>query len=185
MKFMSSIYDFSVKMADGSTLNLADYKGKPLIIVNTASKCGFTPQFKGLEELYEKYKEQGLVIIGFPCNQFKEQEPGSGEEAAGFCQRNYGVTFPITEKVEVNGENTHPVFAWLKANSTMKDIGKLGLSAMLLNLFTRKKNADGSESSDIRWNFTKFLLDKEGRVAERFEPTEKPEDMEKLLQTLL
>lgn len=131
------------------------------MVVNTASKCGFTPQYKGLEELYQKYKDQGLVILGFPCNQFGKQEPGKAQEIQEFCEINYGVTFPIFDKVDVNGSNTHPIFKYLKSN--------LG----------------GFLGSSIKWNFTKFVIDKNGKPIKRFGPTTKPEDMESFVVSLL
>jgi glutathione peroxidase len=136
----------------GSGVSLADYRGKVLLIVNTASKCGFTPQFKGLEALYRQYKDQGLEILGFPCNQFGHQDPGSNDEISQFCELNYGVSFPMFHKVEVNGDGAHPLFKYLKAQAP----GVLGTTA-------------------IKWNFTKFLVDREGRVMERYAPTDTPE----------
>lgn len=140
---------------------MSEYKGKTIVVVNTASKCGFTPQYKGLEELYQKYKDQGLVILGFPCNQFGKQEPGKAQEIQEFCEINYGVTFPIFDKVDVNGSNTHPIFKYLKSN--------LG----------------GFLGSSIKWNFTKFVIDKNGKPIKRFGPTTKPEDMESFVVSLL
>lgn len=143
--------DFSVKAADGSTVPLDKYKDQPVLVVNVASKCGFTPQYKGLEELYQKYKDQGLMILGFPCNQFGAQEPGSNEEIQQFCQLNYGVSFPVLGKVDVNGENTDPLFKWLKSSAP----GVLGTEM-------------------IKWNFTKFLVGKNGEVLKRYAPQEEP-----------
>ena len=154
-------YNLEAKKISGETVSMSDYKGKTIIIVNTASKCGFTPQFEGLEKLYEKYKDQGLVILGFPCNQFGKQEPGVGEEIQEFCQINYGVTFPIFDKINVNGSNTHPIFKYLKSN--------LG----------------GFLGSSIKWNFTKFVIDKNGKPIKRFGPTTKPEDMESFIKFLM
>ena len=154
-------YNLEAKKISGETVSMSDYKGKTIIIVNTASKCGFTPQFEGLEKLYEKYKDQGLVILGFPCNQFGKQEPGVGEEIQEFCQINYGVTFPIFDKINVNGSDTHPIFKYLKSN--------LG----------------GFLGSSIKWNFTKFVIDKNGKPIKRFGPTTKPEDMESFIKFLM
>lgn len=158
-----TIYDFSAKTITGSEQSLAEYKGKVVLIVNTASKCGFTPQYAGLESLYEKYKDQGFVVLGFPCNQFGAQEPGSESEIAQFCQVNYGVKFPMFGKIEVNGDNAHPLYKFL----TSAKPGILGIEA-------------------IKWNFTKFLVDKEGNPVKRYAPNAKPEeiaeDIEKLLQ---
>lgn len=147
-----TIYDFEAVTMQGSGVSLADYRGKVLLIVNTASKCGFTPQFKGLEALYRQYKDQGLEILGFPCNQFGHQDPGSNDEISQFCELNYGVSFPMFHKVEVNGDGAHPLFKYLKAQAP----GVLGTTA-------------------IKWNFTKFLVDREGRVMERYAPTDTPE----------
>lgn len=147
-----TIYDFEAVTMQGSGVSLADYRGKVLLIVNTASKCGFTPQFKGLEALYRQYKDQGLEILGFPCNQFGHQDPGSNDEISQFCELNYGVSFPMFYKVEVNGDGAHPLFKYLKAQAS----GVLGTTA-------------------IKWNFTKFLVDRKGRVLERYAPTDTPE----------
>lgn len=147
-----TIYDFEAVTMQGSGVSLADYRGKVLLIVNTASKCGFTPQFKGLEALYWQYKDQGLEILGFPCNQFGHQDPGSNDEISQFCELNYGVSFPMFYKVEVNGDGAHPLFKYLKAQAS----GVLGTTA-------------------IKWNFTKFLVDRKGRVLERYAPTDTPE----------
>ena len=159
---MASIYDFAVKDIHGKTVKLDAYKGKPLLIVNTASKCGFTPQYKGLESLYEKLHGKGLEILGFPCNQFGEQEPGTEAEIESFCEVNYGVTFPMFAKVDVNGDGAAPLYKFLKKE-------KPGLL--------------GSEA--IKWNFTKFLVDRNGKVIERYAPNTEPAaiagDIEKLL----
>jgi glutathione peroxidase len=151
---MPSIYDFSVDDIHGKPVKLDKYRNKVMLIVNTASKCGFTPQYKGLEALYEKFRGKGLEILGFPCNQFGAQEPGTEKEIAQFCELNYGVTFPLFAKVEVNGGNTAPVYKYLKAE-------KPGLL--------------GSEA--IKWNFTKFLVDRKGNVLARYAPNDTPESM--------
>ncbi len=159
---MTSIYDFSANTAGGKRKALADYKGKVLLVVNTASKCGFTPQFAGLEELYEKYRDRGLVILGFPCNQFGRQDPGSNDEIQEFCQLNYGVSFPVFGKIEVNGSGADPIFKYLK------------------------KEAPGALGTErIKWNFTKFLIDAEGNVVRRYAPTDKPKAIEKDIKALL
>ncbi|MEH6991939.1 glutathione peroxidase [Neobacillus drentensis] len=158
---MTTVYDFTVKMTNGQEKSLKEYEGKPLLIVNTASKCGLTPQFKGLQELYEKYKGQGLEILGFPCDQFNNQEFDNIDETTQFCQLNYGVTFPIFAKIDVNGENTDPLFSYLKE---------------------QKK---GMLSKNIKWNFTKFLVDQNGQVVERYAPTTEPLKMESDLEKLL
>jgi len=146
-----SIYDFSAKLNSGENKNLADYRGKLLLIVNTASQCGFTPQYKGLQELYAKYHDKGLEVLGFPCDQFGHQEPGNDEEIKSFCELNYGVSFPLFCKIAVNGDAAHPLYKWLKSEKG----GLLG--------------------DAIKWNFTKFLVDKQGNVVERFAPTTTPE----------
>jgi glutathione peroxidase len=159
---MTSIYDFSAKTLQGKEVSLGDYRGKALLIVNTASKCGFTPQYEGLEKLYEKLRDRGLTILGFPCNQFGHQEPGSAEEIGSFCALNYGVSFPMFDKVDVNGPATHPLFDYLKSQQP----GILG-------------------TRNIKWNFTKFLVDKTGKVVDRFAPLTKPGDIEKSIQKVL
>ena len=156
-----SIYDFEVKQPDGKEKNLSDYKGKVLLIVNTASQCGFTPQFEGLQKLYEKYSPKGFTVLGFPCNQFANQDPGTDEEILSFCSLNYGVTFPVFSKIEVNGTNEHPLYKFLKSK------------------------ASGFFSKRIKWNFTKFLVDKNGKVIKRFNPATKPEQLEKYIEELL
>lgn len=150
---MSQIYEYSAKQLDGSLLDFKQYQGEVLLIVNTASKCGFTPQFAGLETLYQHYKDQGLTVIGFPCNQFGAQDPGSDDEIGDFCQKNYGVSFPMMAKVDVNGSDAHPIFDWLKAQK------------------------GGVLTDAIKWNFTKFLIGRDGKVIDRYAPTTKPEAM--------
>jgi glutathione peroxidase len=159
---MPNVYDFSATTITGKEVAIADYKDKVLLVVNTASKCGLTPQFKDLEALYEKYKDQGLMILGFPCNQFLSQDPASNEEISEFCQLNYGVSFPMFAKIDVNGDDAHPLFKHLKEAAP----GLLGMNA-------------------VKWNFTKFLVDKKGNVIERYAPTTEPlaiaKDIERLL----
>lgn len=159
---MSSIYDFSMETLTGETRSLADYKGQVMLIVNTASKCGFTPQFKGLEALYQKHRDRGLVVLGFPCNQFLKQDPGSNEEIGQFCERNYGVSFPMFAKIDVNGANAAPLYRYLAKAAP----GMLGSQA-------------------IKWNFTKFLVNREGKVVQRYAPTQEPEAFEKDIEELL
>ena len=159
---MACVYDFEVQRLNGESVKLDAYRGKVLLIVNTASQCGFTPQYSGLEKLYDKFQARGLEILGFPCNQFGKQEPGGSEEIAEFCNVNYGVTFPLFEKIDVNGKNAHPLYQYLKSEAR----GLLG-------------------SEPIKWNFTKFLVDREGNVVERYGSAKKPEqigaDIERLL----
>lgn len=157
-----TIYDYSCQTTSGSEKSLADYRGKVLLVVNTASKCGFTPQFAGLEELHEKYQDSGLQILGFPCNQFGKQDPGSNGEIMEFCQLNYGVSFPMMAKIEVNGSGTDPLYKHLKKQAP----GALGTRA-------------------IKWNFTKFLINREGEVVKRFASATKPRQMEKDIEALL
>lgn len=157
-----TIYDFEVETINGKKVKLDSYKDKPILIVNTASKCGLTPQYEGLEALYEEYQDQGLVILGFPCNQFGRQEPGSESDIEEFCQLNYGVSFPMFAKIDVNGSNTAPIYKYLKKSS---------------------KGILGSEK--IKWNFTKFLVNREGEVVERFAPTVKPKDLAGKIEALL
>jgi glutathione peroxidase len=159
---MPSIYDFSAKTLDGREISLGDYRGKVLLIVNTASKCGFTPQYEGLESLHKQYGARGLAVLGFPCNQFGAQEPGDEAEIANFCSLTYDVSFPMFAKVDVNGDNTHPLFQFLK-------VAKPGLL--------------GTEG--IKWNFTKFLVDRNGEVVERYAPATKPAELEKTIEGLL
>ena len=157
-----TFYDFEAKKINGETISMKKYQGKTIVVVNTASKCGFTPQYEGLEKLYQKYKSQGLIILGFPCNQFGSQEPGSSRDIKEFCKINYGVTFPLFEKIEVNGKNAHPIFKFLKSRLT-----------------------GGLFGSKIKWNFTKFVINSKGVPVKRFSPTTKPQKMEKTIQQLL
>lgn len=159
---MSSIYDFTATLLTGAETPLAEYRGDVMLIVNTASKCGFTPQYEGLQKLYETYEPQGLEILGFPCNQFGNQEPGDAGEIGAFCAKNYGVTFPMFARVDVNGANTHPLFAWLKRERP----GLLGSQA-------------------IKWNFTKFLVDRDGKATARHATTTPPAALAAEIQTLL
>lgn len=156
-----SIYEFKVKEVDGAEKSLNDYKGKVMLIVNTATGCGFTPQYEGMEELYKKYKENGFEILDFPCNQFGHQAPGTDEEISNFCQLNYQTTFETFAKIDVNGENEAPLYTFLK------------------------KNQGGLLGSKIKWNFTKFLVDRNGQVVKRFAPNTEPRELEKEIEKLL
>lgn len=158
---MSQFYEFTVKDLQGKEVNLEKYKGKVVLVVNTASECGFTPQLKGLEALYKKFKDNGLEILGFPCNQFGKQEPGDEKSIAEGCVVNYGVTFSMFSKIEVNGKDAHPLFKFLK------------------------KEKGGLMGSKIKWNFTKFLIDRDGKPVKRFAPITKPENLEKYIKKLL
>ena len=159
---MSSVYDFEAQSIAGKPVSLADYRGKVLLIVNTASACGFTPQFAGLETLWKDYGAQGLAVLGFPSNEFGAQDPGNNDEIASFCQVNYGVSFPMMAKIEVNGRGAHPLYQWL----TKEAKGVLGTQA-------------------IKWNFTKFLVGKDGQVLKRYAPTDKPEALKKDIEAAL
>jgi glutathione peroxidase len=159
---LGGVYSFSAMALDGNDVPLSDYKGKVLLVVNTASKCGFTPQYKGLEELYGQFKDRGLVVLGFPCNQFGAQEPGTEAEIAQFCEVNYGVTFPMFAKIDVNGAETHPLYKFLKGEQS----GILG-------------------TEGIKWNFTKFLVNRQGEVVERYAPSTTPAELAPAIEKLL
>jgi glutathione peroxidase len=159
---MSTLYDFEALTIEGKPAPLSTYKGKVVVVVNTASQCGLTPQYKGLQELYDKYHAQGLEILGFPCNQFGSQEPGTEKEIASFCETSFGVSFPMFSKIDVNGDAAHPLYQWMKEEKP----GLLG-------------------SKDIKWNFGKFLINREGQVVERFAPTTSPADMSGDIEKLL
>ncbi len=158
---MTSAHDFSATSIDGIERQLVDYKGKVILVVNTASQCGFTPQYKGLEDLYRTYVDRGLVVLGFPCDQFGHQEPGNEEEIATFCERNFGVTFPLFAKVDVNGRDAHPLYQWLRSEKS------------------------GMVGNKIRWNFTKFLIDPDGNVVNRYGSTTTPEQIADDIEALL
>jgi len=159
---MGTIYDFEARQIDGRDMALSQFRGKALLIVNTASQCGFTPQFGGLEELHKAYAEKGLVVVGFPCNQFGAQDPGNDGEIASFCQTNYGVSFPMMSRIDVNGPSAHPLYRWLCGEAP----GLLG-------------------SKSIKWNFTKFLLGRDGRVVKRYAPLDKPAALAKDIEAAL
>ena len=179
-----SIYDFKVKNRLGEEVDLADYKGKVLMIVNTATGCGFTPQYEGLENLYRKYKEQGFEILDFPCNQFGHQAPGSDDEIHEFCTLHYNTLFPQMTKSDVNGDNALPLFTWLKSQKGFEGFGK-GPKAMMMAALLKKMDKDYKNNPDIKWNFTKFVIDRQGNVAARFEPTAKMSDVEACVAGLL
>lgn len=177
------IYDFKATASNGKEIDFKEFEGKPILIVNTASKCGFTPQFDGLEKLNEKYRDKGLVIIGFPCNQFAEQDPGTDGEIQEFCRVNYGVTFQIMKKVDVNGADEHPVFTFLKQQAPTEEYK--GLKAKATGTMLKGISKSYKKESDIRWNFTKFLVAKDGESVKRFPPTDEPADMEKAIEEML
>ena len=165
-----SIYDFKVKAQDGSEVSLEDYKGKVLLIVNTATGCGFTPQYDELQDLYEACRDKGLEILDFPCNQFGAQAPGDDEEIHAFCTGRFGITFPQFSKVDVNGENAIPLYQWLTENSTFEGFG-ISPMAVMMNGIARKMDKDYKNNGSIKWNFTKFLIGRDGSILARFEPT--------------
>lgn len=180
-----NIYDFTVKKMNGEPQPLKDYSGELLLIVNTASKCGFTPQFEGLEMLYKKYRDKGFMILGFPCNQFAGQDPGTNEEIQEFCSLNFGVTFPMMAKIEVNGENEEPLYQYLKEQKGFGGFDMVHPIAAKLDEILRADDEDYDKNSDIKWNFTKFLIGRDGTVLERFEPTTTPEQIEAVLERAL
>ena len=182
---MSSVYDFTVKTLQGKEVSLSSYKGKVLLIVNTASKCGFTPQYEGLEALYKKYKDQGLEILGFPSNQFAHQEPGNSGEISEFCKVNYGVTFQLFEKGDVRGENAQPLYKYLTSVQGFKGFDMKHPAAKILTDFIKENCPEYMEGDSIKWNFTKFLVDRKGNVVARFEPTTVPEDIASAIEKLL
>ncbi len=178
-----SIYDYSVKAIDGSDVSLKDYEGKVIIIVNTATGCGFTPHYKDLEEIYEKYHDKGLEIIDIPCNQFMNQAPESDEEIHEFCTLNYNTQFPQMKKSEVNGENQIELYRYLKSQQGFT--GLKGPKALFLSGFVKKMDPDYKNNNEIKWNFTKFVVDRQGNVVRRFEPTESMKDLDEFVATLI
>lgn len=179
-----SIYDFNVTMANGEKLCLADNKGKVMIIVNTATGCGFTPHYKPLQEMYEKYHEAGLEIIDVPCNQFADQTPGTDEEIHEFCTLKYHTQFPQMKKADVNGDNALPLFSYLKQQKGFEGFGK-GVQALAMSVMLKKIDKDYKNNPDIKWNFTKFVVDRDGNVVARFEPTADMKDVEKCIAKLM
>ncbi len=177
-----SIYDFNVKDTEGNDVSLSEYEGKVLLIVNSATKCGFTPQYNELTEIYNKYKDQGFTILDFPCNQFGNQAPGTGEEIKEACRLNFLVEYPIFDKIDVNGENEDPLYTYLKQEQPFTEITGKGATKLKLALKVMNRNA---KKDDIKWNFTKFLVDREGNVVRRFEPTEDLKDVEQAVMELL
>ena len=179
------IYDIKVKDVAGKETTLADYKGKVLLIVNTATECGFTPQYKELEALYEAYREKGFEILDFPCNQFGGQAPGSVEEIHQFCSANFNVQFPLFDKVEVNGEQASPLFVYLKSQQGFAGFDLEDRLGKLLDEMMRKQDPEYDKNPDIKWNFTKFLVSRDGKVLKRYEPTAKMADIESDIKTAL
>lgn len=180
-----SIYDYKVKNISGKEVSLSQYQGKPVLIVNVASKCGFTPQYEGLEKLYKTYKDQGFVILGFPCNQFLAQEPGSADEITSFCKVNYGVTFPLFAKIDVNGAKADPLYTYLENAAPFqgyeldKDAGKV------IHKVVSENYPENLEGNGIKWNFTKFLVSKDGKTIQRFESSVTPEELESAVKAAL
>lgn len=180
-----SIYQFEIKRANGKDQLMKDYKGKVMLIVNTASKCKFTPQFEDLQKLYEVYQGQEFEILGFPCNQFAGQEPGSSEEAAEFCRMNYGVRFPIFSKVKVNGADAHPLFKYLKEQQPFRGFDENNIQEKLLKFMLLEKSPEWLVGDEIKWNFTKFLIDQQGNVVKRYEPSDEVADIASDIERLL
>jgi len=166
-----NIYDFKVKAQDGTDVSLSNYKGKVLLIVNTATGCGFTPQYEELQDLYDACHDQGLEILDFPCNQFGEQAPGDDEEIHSFCTGRFGITFPQFSKIDVLGKNAIPLYQWLSANSTFEGFG-MNPMALAMNGIAKKMDKDFKKNGNVKWNFTKFLISRDGEIIARFEPTE-------------
>ena len=182
MTAQSSVYDFTVKDDAGKDVSLAEYKGKVLLIVNTATRCGFTPQYKELEALYEKYAKDGFEILDFPCNQFGEQAPGSIQEIHQFCTANFDIQFPQFDKIDVNGANEHPLYTYLKSQKGFGGFDTTDQRGKFMDEMMRKQDADYDKKSDIKWNFTKFLISSDGRVLKRYEPTDKMSTIEADMQ---
>lgn len=179
-----NIYDFTVKAQDGTEISLEGYKGKVLLVVNTATGCGFTPQYTDLQEIYDAFQDKGLEILDFPCNQFANQAPGSNEEIHEFCTGRYHISFPQFAKIDVNGEQADPLYKWLQENSKFKGFGK-GPMAMMVSMVAKKNDPDYKDNSKIKWNFTKFLIDQDGNVVDRFEPTEDMKKVKERIQEVL
>ena len=174
-----NIYDFSVKTQDGGEVSLSDYKGKVILVVNTATGCGFTPQYDELQDIYDEFNGAGLEILDFPCNQFGEQAPGDDEEIHSFCMGRYGITFPQFSKVDVNGENAIPLFKWLTENTKFEGFG-MSPMGMMMSGVVKKMDKDYKNNGNVKWNFTKFLIYRNGEIVARFEPT----DMKKLKEKI-
>ena len=179
-----SVYDYSVQKIDGTEVSLKEFEGKVILVVNTATGCGFTPHYKDLEDMYEKFHDKGFEIIDVPCNQFAGQAPESDEEIAQFCTLKYNTQFPQMKKSDVNGENALPLFQYLKSQKGFEGFGK-GPMAFAMSAMLKKIDKDYKNNPDIKWNFTKFVIDREGNVVARFEPTAKMEDVAKCVESLL
>ena len=179
-----AIYDFKAFASNGKEIDFKEFEGKVLLIVNTASKCGFTPQYDGLEALYQKYEDEGLVVIGFPCDQFGHQEPGTNAEIEEFCRLNHGVTFPLMAKSDMNGENANAIFKWLYTEKPFAGFGDSDTGKFMDGMLSRN-DPEYASNPDIKWNFTKFLVDRKGRVVARFEPVVTPAELEDEIEELL
>jgi len=180
-----SIYDLKVKNIKGQEVSLSEYKGKLVLIVNTASKCGFTPQYDGLEKLYKDYKEKGLVILGFPSNQFLAQEPGSDDDISSFCKVNFGVTFPLFSKIDVRGETADPLFQYLTEAAPFKGFEMDKEMGKKIYGVVKEHYPENLEGNGVKWNFTKFLIGRDGSIKGRFEPTVTPEELDKVIEAAL
>ncbi len=179
-----SIYDFTVKAQDGSDVSLRDYEGKVLLIVNTATECGFTPQYSDLQKLYEEHSADGLEILDFPCNQFGHQAPGTDGEIHTFCTGRFGVTFPQFSKIDVNGEGADPLYKFITSNTTFGGFGK-GPMALVMGAAVKRMDKDYKNNGNIKWNFTKILVDRNGEIVARFEPTEGMDKVKQKVEELL
>lgn len=180
-----SIYNYTATAMNGKEVSLEKYKGKTILIVNTASQCGFTFQFEDLQKLYDRYKEKDFIILGFPSNQFAEQDPGTNDDIHTFCTLNYGVTFPMFQKVDVRDENAHPLFSYLTSQKPFEGFNHFHSAAKILMAVINEKHPEYMAGDSIKWNFTKFLINKEGEVVKRFEATTDPIDMEQDIEAVL
>ena len=179
-----SIYDYAYTSIEGNPVSMSQYKGKVVLIVNTASKCGFAPQYEGLEALYQRYRDQGFEVIGFPCNQFMDQEPGDEAAISEFCSVRYGVTFPMSAKADVRGDDAIPLFRYLTEQKGFEGMGK-GIKNKAFDMMLKARYKDGYKDSQVKWNFTKFLVDRQGEVTARFEPVVEPADIAAHIEKLL
>ncbi len=184
LQAQDKFFDYKLLSLSGEEVPMSSYKGKIVIVVNTASKCGLTPQYEGLEAMYKKYKDQGLVVLGMPCNQFLEQEPGSSSEIAEFCQKNYGVSFPMFDKIEVRGENAHPLYKMMTSEKPFKGFDD-SASGQKFKSFLSGKFPEIYEGNGVKWNFTKFIFDREGKLVKRIEPNIAPKDFENEIAEML
>jgi glutathione peroxidase len=184
LQAQDNLFDYKLKSLSGEEVPMSTYKGNVVIVVNTASKCGLTPQHKGLEAMYKKYKDQGLVVLGMPCNQFLGQEPGSSSEIAEFCQKNYGVSFPMFDKIEVRGENAHPLYKMMTSEKPFKGFDD-SASGQKFKSFLSGKFPEIYEGDGVKWNFTKFIFDRQGKLVKRIEPNIAPKDFENEIADML